>query len=722
MDPSNPAPGSENRTLASEWQETVISEPPFVGDAGLAAGTALPYFGDYELREEIARGGMGIVYRATQRTLSRTVAVKVLRDQLFAGGGDVERFKTEAAAAAALRHPNIVGIHEIGEHQGRHFFSMDYVSGGTLAHHLRDGPLPARKAAGLMLKIARAIQHAHIQGVLHRDLKPANVLLDAEGEPMVTDFGLAKHAAQEMALTVSGQVLGTPAYMAPEQAAGRTKDFGPQTDVYGLGALLYHLVSGRAPFTGDSHLAVMTQVMQDDPVSVQLLNPSIPRDLETVCAKAMAKDIPRRYPSAQEFADDLQRFLDGMPVVARPVGSLGKLWRWARRHRALAAALTAVVLLTFGVLTTVTLSRSRIEGMREEAVARLYAADMRLALQSIAENRHGHAAPLLDRYNAPENQRLRGFEWYAARELNRSNAAAALESLNSQVRAVAWSPDGRWLAAGGNNFRLWEWVDGRSVLRHTSEQPVYALAFSADSKRLAASRAEGEIAVIDPASPEHVVISARCPAVPEALAWRRDGTTLEILAGQFQWRWTPGRGVPERAGALGGLGRFAVLNASARRGAFVIPGPPGGDEWQVVVRDVETAKTLATVRTPVARPARTLACSDDDQWLLIGGYTGELSLSESPFAAKTWTVNAHDIMVDKVAFSPDATLVASAGDHVIHVRDRSTWSPAPHPARPPRHPERAGLLPGRQPAPVRRRPRRHQALGRESARRGARVS
>ena len=672
MDEGTPAGGSEAETLASELEETVVEVSAAGGRRGMAGGGALPYFGDYRLDEEIARGGMGIVYRATQRTLNRTVAVKVLRDHLFAGGGEVERFRIEAAAAAALRHPNIVGIHEIGEHEGTHFFSMDYVSGGTLSHRLRDGPLPARKAAELMVKIARAIHHAHAQGVLHRDLKPANVLLDGEGEPVVTDFGLAKRAAQETELTVSGQVLGTPAYMAPEQAAGRTKDFGPHTDVYGLGALLYHLVTGRAPFTGDSHLAVLTQVTKEDPVSVRLLNPSIPRDLETVCARAMAKDIPRRYRSAQEFADDVQRFIDGRPVVARPVGSLGKLWRWARRHRALAAALSAVVLLTFGVLTSIAVSRFRIEGMRRDAVTRLYAADMRLALQSIAENRHGHAAPLLERYATPESDGLRGFEWYAARDLNRSNAAGSLEPLTGQVRAVAWSPDGRWLAAGANNFRLWERVGGKTVLRHTAETPTYAFAFSPDSRRLAASRAEGEIAVIDPAAPASVITSARCPAIPEALAWRRDGTTLEILGGQFQWRWVPGRGEPQRVGPLGGLGRFVFLNAGARRGAYVVPGPPGGDEWQVVVRDVERATTLAAVGPQGGRPARTVACSDDDRWLLTGSYAGELSLSESPFKANAWTINAHRIMVDKVAISPDAERVASSGDHVIQLRDRST--------------------------------------------------
>ncbi len=357
--------------LAGMLGETIVSTPGDGAPVRDRSGTALRYFGDYELEHEIARGGMGIVYKARQVTLGRTVAVKVLRDTAFAGGDEVERFKTEAGAAAALRHPHIVGIHEIGEHNGTHFFSMDYVPGGTLSQMLRDGPLPARKAAGLLVKIAQAIEHAHSQGVLHRDLKPANVLLDAAGEPVVTDFGLAKHAATDAGLTVTGQVLGTPAYMAPEQAQGRTRDSGPHTDVYGLGALLYHLTSGRAPFTGDSHLAVITQVTHDEPVSVRLLNPSIPRDLETICAKAMAKEIPRRYRSAQELAEDVQRFLDGKPVLARPVGSLGKMWRWARRHRALAAALVITLLSLATAAVVSLLSAQRMKTSRDaEAKAR----------------------------------------------------------------------------------------------------------------------------------------------------------------------------------------------------------------------------------------------------------------------------------------------------------------------------------------------------------------
>jgi WD40 repeat protein len=670
MQESNPPPGLDYEALAKVLDETVASTPAAPVYTALPAGTELRYFGDYLLEEEIARGGMGIVYRAVQLSLDRPVAVKVLRDGAFAGGQEIERFKREASSAAALRHRNIVGIHEIGENDGRHFFSMDYVPGQTLGQLLKEGPLPSKKAAVLMVKIASAIHHAHAAGVLHRDLKPSNIIMDAAGEPMVTDFGLAKHDAADMGLTLSGQVLGTPAYMPPEQAEGQAKNAGPHTDVYGLGALFYHLLAGRAPFTADSHVAVLAQVTHDDPVSVRLLNPSIPRDLENVCAKAMAKEPARRYTSAQALADDLQRFLDGKPVLARPVSSVEKLWRWARRHRALAASLAAVVLLTFGVLITIAVSRHRIEGLRQDAVQRLYASDMRLALQNIAEDKYGAAVPLLDRYAAPDKDDLRGFEWYLARHLSRSDETAALEPLTGQVTAVAWSPDGRWLAAAAQNLRVWKMTEGRTVLRHTAEAPAYALAFSPDGTRLAMSLADGEVAVCESGAPDKKLFTGKFPVSPQAIAWRTDGTALEVMAPQIHWRWEVGKSEPVRVGPLGGLARVVSLNAAARRGLYILAGPPGGDAWQVAVRDTEHGAPFATVRTPNDRMPKCMACSADNRWLVIGDFAGRVVLLETPFAERTWGIQAHRSMVDQVALSADAALVASAGDHVIHLRGR----------------------------------------------------
>src|SRR5262245_50403711 len=312
--------------------------------------TPLRYFGDYELLEEIARGGMGVVWKARQVSLNRTVAVKMLLAGKFSSPEFVQRFRAEAEAAANLQHPHIVAIHEVGEHDGHQYFSMDYVQGQNLSEFVWDQPLPARRAAALLKTVAEAVHHAHQHGILHRDLKPANILIDQNGEPHVTDFGLAKRlddsqlSTIDRQLTLTGQVLGTPAYTSPEQAGGRRADVGPATDVYSLGAVLYFLLTNRAPFVAVSLEETLRQVHELDPVSPRLLNPSVPRDLETICLKCLSKDARRRYDSAQALADDLERFLNNEPIHSRPVSNIEKVLRWCRRKPALAILSLALLL------------------------------------------------------------------------------------------------------------------------------------------------------------------------------------------------------------------------------------------------------------------------------------------------------------------------------------------------------------------------------------------
>ncbi|HXJ58546.1 MAG TPA: tetratricopeptide repeat protein [Verrucomicrobiae bacterium] len=307
-------------------------------------------FGDYELIEEIARGGMGVVYRARQLSLNRTVAVKLILSGQLAGPADVQRFRREAEAAANLQHPNIVAIHEVGEHQGHQYFSMDYVAGNNLAALVREGPLPAARAAGLVKTIAEAIHYAHTKGVLHRDLKPGNVLLDEHGQPRVTDFGLAKRlsdpelATRNSELTVSGQVLGTPSFMPPEQALGKREQIGPACDVYSLGAILYCLLTARAPFVGQSLEETLALVLGDDPVAPRRLNPAVARDLETICLKCLEKEPARRYATAQLLAQDLGRFLDHEPVQATPPTAIYRWQKFSRKHRTAVAAAALMVM------------------------------------------------------------------------------------------------------------------------------------------------------------------------------------------------------------------------------------------------------------------------------------------------------------------------------------------------------------------------------------------
>lgn len=300
--------------------------------ATLPAGTKVSYLGDYELLDEIARGGMGVVYRARQVSLNRTVAVKMILAGQLASEDDINRFHSEAEAAANLRHPNIVPIYEVGEHEGRHYFSMELVDGQSLADLTRERTLPAKKAAEYVKTIAKAIHYAHAQGTLHRDLKPSNILIDTSDELRITDFGLAKRAESNAQLTVSGAVLGTPGYMPPEQAGIRRGVIGPASDVYSLGAVLYKLLTGRPPFQGETAVETVMQAMDMEPVSPRTLNPNIPEDLATICLKCLEKRPDQRYATSQELADDLGRFLDHEPIVARPAGSMRKAWSWSKRR------------------------------------------------------------------------------------------------------------------------------------------------------------------------------------------------------------------------------------------------------------------------------------------------------------------------------------------------------------------------------------------------------
>lgn len=304
--------------------------------------TRLRHFGDYELLEEIDRGGMGVIYRARQLSLNRIVAVKMLLFGKFSSDEYIKRFRAEAEAAAGLQHPNIVAIHEIGEHEGQHYFSMDYVEGADLAEVAREGFLPAERAARYLKVIAEAIHYAHQRGVLHRDLKPSNVLIDELDQPRITDFGLAKQLKGDSELTATGHVLGSPSFMPPEQADARRGSIGPHSDVYSLGALFYHLLTGRPPFVAATIEEALRQLLEQDPVPPRLLNGSVPRDLETICLKCLNKEPARRYPSALALAQDLERWLRGEAILARPAGVLGKIWRWSRRQPALAGLTVAV--------------------------------------------------------------------------------------------------------------------------------------------------------------------------------------------------------------------------------------------------------------------------------------------------------------------------------------------------------------------------------------------
>jgi serine/threonine-protein kinase len=313
--------------------------------------TGLPQVPGYEVEAVLGRGGMGVVYKARHLRLNRIVALKMLLAGPYAGPRERARFQREAEAVAGLRHANIVQVYNVADHEGRPYFTMEFVDGGSLAHKLAGMPQPARHAAALVATLAEAVQVAHQGGIVHRDLKPANVLLTADGTPKISDFGLARRLEGEAASTKSGVPLGTPSYMAPEQAAGRVRDIGPAADVYALGAVLYELLTGRPPFRGETAAETVLQVMHQEPVPPARLNSKVPRDLETICLKCLHKEPEWRYVSARGLADDLGRFLEGQPIQARPLGWGARGWWWVRRRPTVAALLGTTVVFTIALIS-----------------------------------------------------------------------------------------------------------------------------------------------------------------------------------------------------------------------------------------------------------------------------------------------------------------------------------------------------------------------------------
>jgi serine/threonine protein kinase/DNA-binding beta-propeller fold protein YncE len=318
--------------------------------------TRVRYFGDYELIEEVARGGMGVVYKARQLSLNRVVAIKMILAGQLASETDVLRFRAEAEAAAGLRHPNIVAIHEIGEQDGQQYFSMDYVDGRNLADLGKDRGITSvesfRETARYLKTIAEAIHYAHERGILHRDLKPSNILIDESDQPHITDFGLAKRVKHDSDLTQTGQVLGTPNFMPPEQASTQRGSIGPHSDVYSLGAILYFLLTGKPPFAGETVHETLSKVLDGNPAEPRTLNSAIPLDLDTICLKCLEKEPQRRYSSARELAMELNRFLEEEPIHARPLGHLEKGWRWCKRRPTAVGLGLALILSLWAAMAT----------------------------------------------------------------------------------------------------------------------------------------------------------------------------------------------------------------------------------------------------------------------------------------------------------------------------------------------------------------------------------
>src|SRR2546421_2701335 len=315
----------------------------------VCAGTMLGELGDYELLDEVGRGGQGVVFRARQKSLNRIVALKVISLGQWASKVHLKRFRLEAEAAARLEHPGIVPIHEVGERDGSCYFSMKFIEGGQLDEVVRRTPMSIRQAAELVARVARTVHYAHEHGILHRDIKPGNILLDQKGEPHLTDFGLARLVETESTVTRTLEVLGTPSYMAPEQAVGNNAAIGSVTDVYGLGAVLYQLLTGQPPFAGGTTYETIKLLLDTEPRQPRALNPKIDRDLSTICLKCLEKDPKRRYTSALAQAEDLERWLKHEPIQARHTGVFARGKKWVQRNPTSALLATSLLALAAAI-------------------------------------------------------------------------------------------------------------------------------------------------------------------------------------------------------------------------------------------------------------------------------------------------------------------------------------------------------------------------------------
>jgi WD40 repeat protein/tRNA A-37 threonylcarbamoyl transferase component Bud32 len=465
------SPSAEAPTLTASGGTPPLAEP-------------LRVFGEYELVEEIGRGGMGVVYKARQSRLDRIVAIKMILAGQLASDADVKRFLAEAQAAANLEHSGIVAIHEIGEHKGQHYFSMAFVEGQSLSEALRNGPLPPREAARILRAVAEAVQHAHDRGIIHRDLKPANVILDRQGHPRVTDFGLAKKAG-DCQLTATGAIVGTPSYMPPEQASGE-KTVGPAADTYSLGAILYSLLTGHPPFQAATNMDTLLLVLDQEPVPPRSHNPQVPVDLETICLKCLQKQPAQRYASAQALADDIGRWLSDKPILARPATWVERLAKWARRRPAVAALailgiLTPLSLLVLGLVYNARLQvyDTRLQQATADVTARQQEVDTSRAdatrEQQAAHEANARAAKLL---RHAEGLRLSA----QASLIGQDNPGLAL------LLAVEGAKRGEPREGAQNSALLDALEQNREIHTFTTVGwDCTSAAFSADGRRLAVS-------------------------------------------------------------------------------------------------------------------------------------------------------------------------------------------------------------------------------------------
>jgi tRNA A-37 threonylcarbamoyl transferase component Bud32 len=644
------------------------------------AAPEIPEIPGYDCLEEIGRGAMGVVYKARQEGLNRPVALKMLLAGEYAGAEQRSRFRCEAEAVARLSHPHVVQVYEIGECAGRPFLAMEYVGGGTLAQRLGGTPLPAREAAALVETLARAVQAAHAAGIVHRDLKPGNVLLLPDGTPKVSDFGLAKRLDGEAGHTATGAVVGTPSYMAPEQAAGEGKRVGPAADVYALGAILYECLTGRPPFRAAAPMETILQVIADEPVSPRRLQPALPRDLETICLRCLEKDPARRYDSAAALAEDLRRFQAGEPIRARAVGPLERLAKWGRRHPARAAVglLLGLVLVVGGLgggvlwlwLRAEFALKRELEAKQREAEARQqleqhsYLRNVDLAFHEWKENKLERARYLLK--GCPEP--LRQWEWYLVNHLCQAGdpqkspwalrlMGSTKEVIPRSINCVAFSPDGERLASAcsDQSLKVWDTASGREALAFEGHSgAVSHLTFSPDGKWLA-STSQMTVKAWELVTAKEIFCIKGPGDDFMSAAFSRDGQHLASASANglvLIWDLTD-QEEPLTLRAPNGPFTCIAFSHDATRLAG------GYEDGKIKIWDVPNSQEILALAGHTGR-VNTVAFSPDGQRLASGCEDGTVKMWDAITGQEQRTLRGHAERILCVAFSPDGQRLASA--------------------------------------------------------------